>query len=87
MIDINAIANMLTEICDHYEFTAPTVRDWADGLYRRIDSNPETVLLPELLAVTRFKECGEWEQPNYAANRIYKMCERIGREVSYQIGF
>jgi hypothetical protein len=75
------------EAVAHYEKSAPAVADYVDDLFIRINSKPETVLLVELTAVSALRESGEWEHPNYAANRLYKLANRLGRDTTGLAGF
>lgn len=84
---IEEIKANITMACEQYERTAPTVHAWLDNLYIRIGENPVSVSMVELLHVESLREDGQWEQPNYAANRTYKMLARLGRDVSGQAGF
>lgn len=87
MIDFDAINARLTEIAGRYEKTAPTVSDWANDLYIRIGEKPETVALPELAILARFVEDGTWMHPNYAANAVYHLLNRLVRDTTGQAGF
>lgn len=74
-------------IAGHYDKSAPTVCDWANALYARLNDEPDGVRLSELLAVERFIEAGQWENPNVAANRIYKLMHRLGQNTEGHAGF
>jgi hypothetical protein len=87
MINIHAICKFLTEVCEHYQQSAPTVTAWADDLYQRISDAPEKVVLSEILAVQHLLENGEWEQANMATNRIYHLMHRLGQDTTGHAGF
>ncbi len=87
MFDVKAYCNRLTEACEHYERSAPTVRDHCDDLYQRINETPERVTLAELLGVSWLWADGEWAAPSYAANRVYHLRNRLGMDVTGQAGF
>lgn len=87
MIDLNAICKALTDICETYEKTAPTVCEWANDLYIRINEDTKTVTLCELMMVPRFCEEGTWMGPNYAANSVYHLMQRLGRNTVGHAGF
>jgi len=84
---IHQFMRFLEEAAGHYEKTAPTVERYVDDLYRRMGEKPDTVVLTELLTVEGLRDDGIWEQPNYAANRIYRMLDRLGRDTTGQAGF
>jgi len=77
----------LTRACMRYQVTAPTVDQHCDELYVRLGREPEKVSLAEISAVLQLREGGVWDQPNYAANRIYKLRQRLGMSVEGQAGF
>ncbi len=77
----------LTEVCEHYEKTAPTVCAYANDLYIRIGERTDHVRLSELSCVAKLREDGLWEHPNFAANRIYHLMARLGMDVTRQAGF
>lgn len=84
---LDRLKSELTAICGHYEKTAPTVHAWADQLFQRVDYEAAKVLLVELYAVRQFREEGDWLQPNYAANSIYKLQHRLGQDTTGHAGF
>lgn len=84
---LDMIGAKLTEVAEHYDRAAPTVTEWANDLYIRINEAPASVALPELLMVERFVEEGAWMQPNYAANAVYHLLDRLGRDTAGQAGF
>lgn len=77
----------LTDACDHYEKSAPTVHAYCDELYTRLDSNPQSVSLYELRKVVYLRDGGEWLQPNYAANYLYHVMTECGQSTSGHAGF
>jgi hypothetical protein len=87
LINPKAILRFLTNACDHYEKTAPTVHAYCDDLYTRMQDNPVEVRALELFAIGSLLEDGVWEQPNYAANRIYHLQERLGQATVGHAGF
>lgn len=84
---LDAIRSRLEEIAEYYDKMAPTVCDWANGLYARLGDEPDNVRLSELVAVEWFREAGQWENPNVAANRIYKLMNRLGQNTEGHAGF
>jgi len=84
---LDAIRSELEAVAGHYDKAAPTVCDWANGLYARLNDEPDSVRLVELLAVERFREAGQWENPNVAANRIYKLMHRLGQDTTGHAGY
>lgn len=85
MFDSVEFSRFLELACGHYEKSAPTVADWIDCLYRRIGSDPSQVCLSEILFAQRLQENGEWMLPNYAANGLIHLFQRIGRETTGMI--
>jgi hypothetical protein len=86
-LDTDAIEGFLAEAVEHYATSAPTVADHLDDLYMRFKGDGSEVTLLELVGVLRLREEGEWEHPNYAANRIYKLRDRLGMDTTGQVGF
>ncbi len=80
------LTKMLVTAVDHYEKSAPTVAAWMNDLYTRIGDNPESVSLLELLTADRLRN-SEWMHPNYAANMVYKMKNRLGMSTVGDAGF
>ncbi len=87
LLDLQPIFARLTEACDHYQTSAPTVCEWANDLYIRIGEQPERVTLRELLFVERLVEDECWMQPNYAANALYHVQCALGQDVTGHAGF
>ena len=78
----------LAEVCEQYEKSAPTVADHADDLYRRLNSGASgNVTLAEICALSQLLEDGIWEHPNYAANRSYKLRDRLNMDTTGNAGF
>jgi hypothetical protein len=72
--------------CDHYQLTAPTVRDHCDDLYRRVEADPAKVTLAEIFGVHALW-ADDWMQANHAANHVYKLRSRLGMDTTGQAGF
>lgn len=89
MLNIDLVLQGLTEICDRYEKTAPTVHEWANGLYIRINEDSDNVRLTEInLAVDLASTSdGTHEPPTVAANRVYKLMSRLGQNTEGHAGF
>lgn len=87
MFDIHAISAHLTAVCDHYERTAPTVRDWADALYVRIGDEADGVRLSEVMTAVGLNDADGWLPPPLAANRVYKLMSRLGQDTTGHAGF
>lgn len=87
IIDRQQLDKAIEAACEHYQHSAPTVADWLDDLYIRLGEQPDSVALVEVFAVERLWDGDEWQQPNYAANAVYKLQERLGRETVGQAGF
>jgi hypothetical protein len=88
MLDFKAIEAAIGEVVDRYEKTAPPVSEWADDVYRRL-RDADTIVLSELVLIRDLKgrDGEEWMQPNYAANRVYKLLNRLGRDTTGSAGF
>jgi hypothetical protein len=86
-IDFDALEDHLTRTCEEYEKTAPAVSRYADDLYIRLKESPETVVLPEILFVSRLAGEGTWMQPNYAANQLLHLLHRLKRDTTGLAGF
>ena len=87
MIDINGIQLFLTECCEQYEKSAPTVDAYCNDLYIRINENPASVSLFELLKIQLLKDSNIWMNPNVAANYVYHLETELGRSTVGHIGF
>lgn len=87
MLSVHEIRKALENVCEHYEKTAPTVSDWADDLYRRLgdQKTAPSVRLAELEMAVALSPLDD--HPNMAANRVYKMMERLGMDTTGQAGF
>ena len=77
----------ITEVCGQYERTAPTVCEFADDLYRRLNDDADSVRVSEVLCMSNMREEGIWLQPNFAANTVYKLMSRLGQDTTGQAGF
>lgn len=74
--------------CDHYAKSAPTVREWMNDLYVRLHEDPDAVILSELILLWRLYRGGnDWSPPNYAANLVFHLLTRLGRDTTGQAGF
>ena len=86
-IDYFAIDHLLTMAAEHYERTAPTVCDWANDLYDRIRTKADAVPLSEINFLASLPGVDGWEGPNVAANRLYHLMHRLGRDTTGHAGF
>lgn len=84
-MDFKQLEFVLAMLCRHYEKTAPTVEAWADDLYRRMTCNPDSVRLSEVMLAVDLSACDL--QPNYAANKVYKLMSRLGQDTTGHAGF
>lgn len=82
-----ALLRFIEDACGHYERTAPTVAEWLDGVYVRLQEKPESVSVADLLAVRALRDGDVWQHPNYAANGVYKHMERSGLSTAGHAGF
>jgi hypothetical protein len=83
--DYEKCEKFLAQVCRHYLESAPTVSEYADDVYRRLTSGG-AVQLDELTTLQALWS-EEWEHPNFAANRIYKLQSSLGMDVTGQAGF
>lgn len=87
MLDIEEIRLFLVSVEAHYEKSAPTVSRWADDLYIRLGDDLSSVRVIELLHAQALYQDEEWQHPNYAANRIYKLMHELGQDTTGHAGF
>lgn len=86
-LDWPTFRRYLEDAAAEYATSAPTVANYIDDLYIRLDESPESVNVRELLTVCQLKDDGQWEQANYAANRIYHLQSQLGVDTTGQAGF
>lgn len=84
---IHEFCAYLTEVCEHYEKTAPTVCAWADDLYRRLDAHGDDVRVSEISVAQNLRDDSGWVPANYAANNVYKLMSRLGHDTTGHAGF
>jgi SAM-dependent methyltransferase len=86
---MNNMLAFLTAGCEHYEKTAPTVDDHLEDVYMRLINKGNAVSWYELVQVLQLRDYQslEWEHPNYAANRIYKLRHELGMDITGHAGF
>jgi hypothetical protein len=87
IIDLETIANYLTEVVVRYETSAPIVSQWADRLYVTLGEDTGKVTVRELQIAQFLFSDGMWEQPNMATNRVYKLMSETGQDTTGQAGF
>jgi len=87
LIDLDAISQHLSMVATHYEQSAPIVSHWADTLFMTMQEDLGKVTLREVFTASALLEEGRWERPNVAANRIYKLMERMGHDTTGHPGF
>ena len=63
----------------HYDQAAPMLVEWLDEVYVALCDAPQTVTVFELLQLQQLMVCGQWEHPNYAQNRWYKVRAALGK--------
>ena len=73
---------ILSGLSERYEKSAPTVSEWAEWLFTAKDH--EITLADVHLASEVWKAN---TQPNYAANAVYHLSERLGRVTTGHAGF
>ena len=87
MIDIKVIRKFLETVVFQYEKSASTVSGWADDLYIRLGEDTSSVRVNELITAQSLLQEGQWENPNYAANRIYHLMDSLGQDTTGHLGF
>lgn len=83
--DYTKCEHFLAQVCQHYLESAPTVSQYAGDVYQRLTSG-EAIQLDELITLQALWS-EQWEHPNFAANRIYKLESALGRDVTGHAGF
>jgi hypothetical protein len=74
--------------CLHYEKSAPTVSRWADRLFVMVDEEPEHVSFLEVLALFKVMDAdGSPMSPQFAANYVYKIMDKLGQDTTGHAGF
>lgn len=82
-----ALLDHVAHMCHYYEKTAPTVSDYLDGLYQRLERKPDDVRLSEILMAQRLLENGLYMAPALAANTVYKLMNRLGMDTTGHAGY
>ena len=76
--DYTATRSFIEEAAAYYCVSAPALCDWLDELYVALNEAPMTVTVFELLQLAQLRMDGQWEHPNYAQNRWYKVRDLKG---------
>ena len=79
-LDHRALLDYLTEAVAHYEHSAPQLSTWLDEMYVAANHEPRSVSVYDLLQLQQLTMNGEWEHPNFAQNRWYKLRALNGQE-------
>lgn len=87
MPNIKEIRAFLALVVVQYLPSAPTVSDWANDLYIRLAEKMDEVRLVEIVTAQMLLEEGQWLHPNFAANRIYHLMNRLGQDTTGHIGY
>lgn len=77
LFDYHATRKFLENAVNHYETSAPTVSQYCDDLYIRLEESSK-IDLSEIITIQQLRENNIWEHPNFAANRIYKLKDSLG---------
>ncbi len=80
MFDYHATRRFIEDAATHYDKSAPALVGWLDELYIALAEAPATVTVFELMQLQQLKMDGEWEHPNYAQNRWYKVRGLLNKE-------
>lgn len=89
MLDFDAIRDALSRVVEHYEKTAPVVSGWADDVYIRLNGQADKVVVSELMFAQRLigQDGEDWMRSDYAANQLYHLLHRLGRDTTGMAGF
>jgi hypothetical protein len=82
MFNLKEFETALEEVAERYENDAPTVEAWCDYLAR---SRDEQITLADLRLLKTLHT--EQFDGSYAANMVYHLEHRLGRDTAGQIGF
>jgi hypothetical protein len=85
-MNFEEIEQRIADAANEYEKKAPTVRTYLEDLCERMNSL-DKVRLSEIRFLESLCEEGLWMQPNYAANCLYKLMDRIGMSTVGHLGF
>jgi hypothetical protein len=80
MFNYQQTRKFIEDACENYAKSAPALTDWLDETYIALADNPETVSVYELLQLQQLQMDGEWEHPNFAQNRWYKLRASQGKD-------
>ena len=80
LFDYKATRQFIEEAAEQYSNSAPALVDWLDELYMALADAPLTVSVFEIMQLMQLKMDGEWEHPNYAQNRWYKVRAELGKD-------
>lgn len=86
-LDEDAMDAFMLAVIEQFQTSAPTVATWAENLSIRIATTPEQVSLFELRQFSFLYSDGQWQQPNYAANRAYKVLDATGQDTTGMLDF
>jgi len=85
--DEDTLDAFIVAVIEQYQTSAPTVATWAENLSIRIATTPEQVSLYELRQFSFLYSDGQWQHPNYAANRAYKVLDATGQDTTGMLDF
>lgn len=80
--DFHAAQKFIEDASLHYVKSAPALVDWLEDTYIALSESPASVSVYELLQLQQLRDVtsGEWEHPNYAQNRWYKLRVSQGKD-------
>ena len=78
--DYHHVREFIEAAAAQYAKSSPALADWLDEVYVALAEAPHTVTVFELLQLQQLHMDGEWEHPNYAQNRWYKVRAALGKE-------
>ena len=76
----HAFRKLLEDAVCHYEKLSPALAGWLDETYVALAERPESVTVSDLMQVQQLRMNGEWEQHNFAQNRLYKLRAMQGKD-------
>lgn len=78
VFDGDALDAFIVLAVAQYETSAPTVTKYLNDLYGRLVTDLSQVNLFEVFQVLALLENSIWEDPLHAANRIFRLKDRLG---------
>lgn len=81
LFDFDKSIDFLTRAVAFYQDSAPVVSDYLNDLYVRLQDDFESISLLEVRTLEMLNDADELANPHYATNLVYKMLQRLNRDV------